>query len=248
MNNITSVVSGSNLAQGRTTTYNLKTEDISDNIDSDFLSTINQQANSFIDYSLRNVPTGRNSVTSNTLPNYNINSNNSYINNDLTTNEIIESINASSNSSTVNTEIRVKINAKDEATKQRISNAVKVASKKYNVDPNLILAVMQKESSFNPNATSKSGARGLMQIMPSNLKYLGVKNAYNIEENIDGGTKLLKEYLDKYNGNVEMALMAYNGGPTNMAKRGVKSANDLYKMPSETQKYVPAVMKIYKGE
>ena len=75
-----------------------------------------------------------------------------------------------------------------------------------------------------------------------------MKNAYNIEENINGGTKLLKEYLDRYNGDIEMALMAYNGGPTRMAQRGVKSVSDLYKMPKETQKYVPTVMKFYRGE
>ena len=63
----------------------------------------------------------------------------------------------------------------------------------------------------------------------------------------DGGTRHIKEYLDKYNGDVEMALMAYNGGPTRMAKRGVKSINDIYKMPKETQNYVPKVMKYYKG-
>ena len=72
-------------------------------------------------------------------------------------------------------------------------------------------------------------------------------NGFDIEQNIDGGTRHIKEYLDKYNGDVEMALMAYNGGPTRMAKRGVKSINDIYKMPKETQNYVPKVMKYYKG-
>ncbi|MPM77408.1 hypothetical protein SDC9_124411 [bioreactor metagenome] len=94
---------------------------------------------------------------------------------------------------------------------------------------------------------SRAGAKGLMQLMPENCRDLGVKDPLNIEENIDGGTRHIKEYLDKYNGDVEMALMAYNGGPTRMAKRGVKSINDIYKMPKETQNYVPKVMKYYKG-
>jgi soluble lytic murein transglycosylase-like protein len=85
-----------------------------------------------------------------------------------------------------------------------------------------------------------------MQIMPSNFKHLGLSDPYNIEQNIDAGTKLLKEYLDKYDGNEEMALMAYNGGPGRMAQRGVKSPSDIYKMPKETQNYVPKVMNIYR--
>ena len=86
-----------------------------------------------------------------------------------------------------------------------------------------------------------------MQLMPENCKDLGISDPFNIEQNIDGGTRHIKEYLDKYNGDVEMALMAYNGGPTRMARRGVKSINDIYKMPKETQNYVPKVMKYYKG-
>ncbi|MCR8746681.1 lytic transglycosylase domain-containing protein [Romboutsia lituseburensis] len=130
---------------------------------------------------------------------------------------------------------------------QRIDNAVSISSKKYGVDENLIRAIIKVESNFNPNCVSRAGAKGLMQLMPENCRDLGVKDPLNIEENIDGGTRHIKEYLDKYNWNVEMALMAYNGGPTRMAKRGVKSINDVYKMPKETQNYVPKVMEYYKG-
>lgn len=147
----------------------------------------------------------------------------------------------------IETEFRIEIKAKDSATKNRISDAVTRASKEYDIDPNLILAVIQTESNFNPSAKSKAGAVGLMQIMPSNFKHLGIKNGYDIEENIMGGTKLLKEYIKRYEGNIEMALMAYNGGPTRMANRGVKSINDIYKMPKETQNYVSKVMSIYRG-
>lgn len=241
MNNIIVGISTNNLIQDSATSYS-SLKDESENVNEDFLSTINKQRISLINPGIGNIPIGRVSSTYVDIPNYNTNSDSLNINESSDTSDIIESIGNSNNN------FRVTINAKDESTKTIISNAVKSASDKYGVDPNLILAVIQKESNFNPKATSKSGAQGLMQIMPSNFKYLGVTNGYNIENNIDCGTKLLKQYLDKYNGNVEMALMAYNGGPTNMARRGVKSVNDLYKMPKETQNYVPTVMKIYRGE
>lgn len=128
---------------------------------------------------------------------------------------------------------------------KKIYKAVDEASAKYGVDRNLILAVIKQESDFNSSTTSEAGAVGLMQIMPSNFSYLGIVNGYDINENINGGTKLLKEYIDKYDGNIEMGLMAYNGGPGTIKKRGVSSSNDLYKMPKETQNYVPKVLGYY---
>lgn len=128
---------------------------------------------------------------------------------------------------------------------KKIYSAVNTAAKNYGVDSNLILAVIKQESDFDNKSTSSCGAAGLMQIMPENFSNLGITDAYDINQNINGGTKLLKEYLDKYGGNTELALMAYNGGPGTMQKRGVKSAGDLYKMPQETQNYVPKVMGYY---
>jgi soluble lytic murein transglycosylase-like protein len=125
--------------------------------------------------------------------------------------------------------------------------AVKNASERYGIDENLIKAIIKKESSFNSNAVSSAGAKGLMQIMPFNFKSLGITDPFNIEQNIEGGTKLLKQYLDKFNGNLEMGLMAYNAGPGTMKKRGVTASNELYKMPKETQNYVPKVMSYYRG-
>lgn len=170
--------------------------------------------------------------------NTNIQSNNSSNNN---SNLILETPNSIQNAN------KVQSTNKNQNVNQRIDNAVSIASKKYGVDENLIRSIIKVESNFNPNCVSRAGAKGLMQLMPENCRDLGVKDPLNIEENIDGGTRHIKEYLDKYNGNVEMALMAYNGGPTRMAKRGVKSINDIYKMPKETQNYVPKVMKYYKG-
>lgn len=129
---------------------------------------------------------------------------------------------------------------------QRINNAITAASKKYGVDEKLIRAIIKQESDFNPNVKSSAGAMGLMQLMPENCKEDGVTDPFNIEQNIDGGTKQLKGYLKKYK-NTEMALMAYNAGPGTVQKRGVQSVNDLYKMPSETRNYVVKIMKNYNG-
>ncbi|WP_042275402.1 lytic transglycosylase domain-containing protein [[Clostridium] dakarense] len=142
---------------------------------------------------------------------------------------------------------KIEISSKNPNVNERIEDAVNISSKKYGVDANLIKAIIKVESNFNPNTVSSAGAKGLMQLMPENIRDLGIKNPLDIEENIDGGTRHIKEYLDRYHGNVEMALMAYNGGPTRMMRRGVTSIEHIYKMPRETQNYVPKVMKYYKG-
>ncbi|EES50438.1 lytic transglycosylase domain-containing protein [Clostridium botulinum] len=149
-------------------------------------------------------------------------------------------INSSSTISTVNLDT-------DDESKKRIYKAVEEASRKYGVDSNLILGIIKQESDFNPNVVSSAGAMGLMQLMPENCKEDGVSDPFNIEQNINGGVKQLKGYIDRYNGNVEMALMAYNAGPGTMQKRGVTSVEHLYKMPKETQNYIPKVMGYYKG-
>ena len=130
---------------------------------------------------------------------------------------------------------------------ERIENAVELYSNQHGVDSNLVKAIIKVESNFDPNVVSSAGAKGLMQLMPENCKALGVEDPFNIEQNIEGGVKHIKEYIDRYNGDVEMALMAYNGGPTRMMNRGVKSMADIYKMPKETQNYVPKVMSYYRG-
>lgn len=122
-----------------------------------------------------------------------------------------------------------------------IDEAVEKASAKYGVPKDLIYSVIKAESSFNKNATSQAGAMGLMQLMPSTAKSLGVSDPYDVEDNVDGGTKYLKSLLDMYGDQKELALAAYNAGPNALKTRGVKSADDIYKLPLETRNYVKKI-------
>ncbi|AKA71735.1 lytic transglycosylase domain-containing protein [Clostridium scatologenes] len=129
-----------------------------------------------------------------------------------------------------------------------INEAVRKASQKYGVDSNLIMAVIKQESDFNPNSVSEAGAEGLMQLMPGTASELGVSNPYNIEENVDGGTRYLRSLLNMYADNKQLALAAYNAGPGTLQNRGVSNVSGISRLPYETRDYVNKVMKYYSGK
>lgn len=115
-----------------------------------------------------------------------------------------------------------------------IDKIIQKASLTYGVDSELIKKVIQAESSFNPNAVSPKGAKGLMQLMPGTARELGVSDPLNPVENIMAGTRYLKKLLDRYDGSVPLALAAYNWGMGNLDSHRSR-------MPAETRNYVAKI-------
>jgi len=118
---------------------------------------------------------------------------------------------------------------------------IQEAAAEYDMDPNLIHAVMQAESAFHPYAVSRAGAEGLMQLMPELSDEIGVDDAFDPRENIRGGARYLKRLLDHHNGNIDLALASYNAGPGNVERYGG--------VPPfrETRNYVKTIRQILKA-
>jgi len=128
-----------------------------------------------------------------------------------------------------------------EPAKKEFHGIVKEKAAKYEMDPSLIHAVIKAESNGNPYAVSRKGAKGLMQLMPTTANDLQVSNPFDPEENIDGGTRYLKYLIERFNGDLTLALAAYNAGPKTVEKTGA--------VPSitETRQYVKRVLALYGG-
>jgi Transglycosylase SLT domain len=118
---------------------------------------------------------------------------------------------------------------------------IKEASSTYRIPTELIHAVISVESNYNPNAVSPKGARGLMQLMPATAKRFGSNNATDPRQNILTGSRYLRWLLDFFEEDVELAIAAYNAGENAVVQAG-------HKIPrfTETQRYVPKVLSIYK--
>lgn len=117
---------------------------------------------------------------------------------------------------------------------------IKLTANKHAVDPALVRALIHAESHFNPNAKSRVGAQGLMQLMPATAQELGVSNAFNAQQNIQGGTRYLAQLLTAFKGDITLATAAYNAGPNAVRKyNGVPPYN-------ETKVYVERVGILYR--
>ncbi|AEB10413.1 lytic transglycosylase domain-containing protein [Desulfobacca acetoxidans] len=116
---------------------------------------------------------------------------------------------------------------------------IEAASRRHNLPPALIKAVIRVESNFNPAATSPKGAQGLMQLMPGTAEQLQVSDPYDVQENIHGGTRYLRMLLEKFGFKLPLALAAYNAGPQRVEKR-----QDVPNIP-ETQAFVRDVCRNY---
>jgi hypothetical protein len=114
---------------------------------------------------------------------------------------------------------------------------VEEASRKYDVDRDLIKAVIEVESAGNPLAISHAGAQGLMQLMPGTAADMDVANPFDPVQNVMGGTRYLRQLLDRYQGNVRLALSAYNWGMGNLERRPEA-------MPKETRNYIAKVERL----
>jgi SLT domain-containing protein len=123
---------------------------------------------------------------------------------------------------------------RDIKSQPEVNDIIENASNIYEVDPKLIRSIIKAESDFDANATSSKGAMGLMQLMPETAKDLGVKDCYNPVENIMAGTRYLKSLLDRYEGNIELTLAAYNWGMGNVERHPEK-------LPKETREYISKI-------
>ncbi len=136
-------------------------------------------------------------------------------------------------------EKRVLLNRKLAENISQYDELIKKASGKYNVEPALVKAIIKAESNFNHRAVSPKGAKGLMQLMPATASHLQVQDSFHPENNIEGGVKYVRYLLNFFNGNLPLALAAYNAGENAVVRYG---GIPPYR---ETQTYVRRVLSYF---
>lgn len=128
----------------------------------------------------------------------------------------------------------------------KYDSIIEQAALKYNVDSDLIHAIIQVESGYNAATVSHAGAKGLMQLMDGTARGLGVADSFDPVQNIEGGTRYLAMLLRKYDGQAPLALAAYNAGPGRVDRLGIRTEDQLQErlqlLPHETQRYISKVM------
>ena len=134
-------------------------------------------------------------------------------------------------------DLSVQPSVKANPSSQEMNEVIDAVSSRHHLDPDLINSVIHAESGFNPKAVSRKGAQGLMQLMPQTASQLGVSNAFDPGANVEGGTKYLRDLLERYNFDVVKALAAYNAGP--------QRVEQFHGVPPyyETQAYVARIIR-----
>jgi soluble lytic murein transglycosylase-like protein len=122
----------------------------------------------------------------------------------------------------------------------RLGSIIRDSAARYSISPGLVRAVVMAESAGNVGAVSSAGAQGLMQLMPATAAGCGIRNAFDPFQNVDCGTRYLRQQLDRYHGNVQLAVAAYNAGPGAVDKYGGVPPYQ------ETQAYVARVLAMYR--
>jgi len=120
----------------------------------------------------------------------------------------------------VSSVVSAELSAAQLANREKIEQMIREVSARYRVDPALVRAVIQTESNWNSSAISRKGALGLMQLVPGTAQQLGVNNAFDPKQNLDGGVRYLHMLLERYNGDLDRALAAYNAGPGAVDRAG----------------------------